>query len=93
VDNGGEDDAQSICPSDFPRDEGVGLDGPMVDDVNGSALAMRRVLPADEDRGREYVGTASVEDEGAADGTLSGAGGSIPSSVYSQSIWLKTSPS
>ena len=78
ADSGGEDDAPSICPSDFPRDEGVRLDGPIVNDVNGSVFAMRWVLPADGDHGREYVGTASVEDEGMADGALSGAGGSYP---------------
>jgi hypothetical protein len=71
---GGGDDGQSIWPSDFPV-EGVGVDGP-----NGSALVMRRVLPADEARGSEYLGTASVEDEGTADGVISGAGGSMPSS-------------
>ena len=41
ADSGGEDDAPSICPSDFPRDEGIRLDGPIVNDVNGSVFAMR----------------------------------------------------
>ncbi|KAG0695413.1 hypothetical protein DFH29DRAFT_955261, partial [Suillus ampliporus] len=76
----GEDDGRSMWLSDVPRAEGVGVDGPMVEDANGSALELRRVLPADEDRGREYLGTASVEDEVATVGVIVGTGGSIPSS-------------
>lgn len=77
---GGEDDGQSMWLSDFPIEEGVGVSGPIVEDANGSALELRRVLPADEDRGREYLGTASVEDEVATGVVVVGGGGSIPSS-------------
>jgi len=77
---GGEEDGQSIWLSDFPRDEGVGVGDPMVEDTNGSAFEFNRLLPADEHRGREYLGTASVEDEVATDGVTLDAGRSIPSS-------------
>lgn len=77
---GGEDDEQSMWLSDVPIDEGVGVEGPAVEDANGSALELRRVLPADEDRGREYLGTASVEDEVATGVVTVGGGGSIPNS-------------
>jgi len=77
---GGEDDEQSMWLSVFPIDEGVGVNGPMAEDANGSALELRRVLPADEDRGREYLGTASVDDEVATGVVTVGGGGSMPSS-------------
>lgn len=77
---GGEDDGQSMWLSDLAIDEGVGVNGPMVEDANGSALELRRVLPAEEDRGREYRGTASVEDEVATGVVTVGGGGSIPNS-------------
>jgi len=38
------------------------------------------LLPADEARGREHLGTASLEEE-TTDGVLSDAGGSLPSSA------------
>ena len=72
-------------------DIGVGVDSP-TDERNGSELGLElaRELQEEDDRGSGYEGTVNDEDEL---GMSSGLGGSIPSSVYNQSMCTNVSAS